>query len=67
MAYQIRKYRILYFLTFFQIGRLMTWDRVGRYRWLSGASLMLLLADLTLNSIFQVFSHNTLLALLVYM
>ncbi|KAG7176944.1 Transmembrane protein 138-like [Homarus americanus] len=44
----------------------MAWDRVERYRWLSGASLALLLEDLTLNAIFQVFSLNTLLTLLIY-
>nr|XP_053632027.1 transmembrane protein 138-like isoform X1 [Cherax quadricarinatus] len=46
--------------------RLMARNQVDWYRWLSGASLVLLVADLALNSIFQVFSHNTLLTLLIY-
>ncbi|XP_047492134.1 transmembrane protein 138-like [Penaeus chinensis] len=44
----------------------MAWGSVRRYQWLSGASLMLLLADLILNAIFLVFAHSTLLTLLIY-
>ncbi|XP_069167398.1 transmembrane protein 138 isoform X2 [Procambarus clarkii] len=44
----------------------MARDRIEQYRWSSGAALALLLVDLTLNAIFQVFSHNTLLTLLIY-
>ncbi|XP_050724666.1 transmembrane protein 138-like [Eriocheir sinensis] len=39
---------------------------LGRYRWLSGTSLVLLSADLTLNALFQVFTYNHLLTLLIY-
>ncbi|XP_068226657.1 transmembrane protein 138 [Palaemon carinicauda] len=39
---------------------------VGRYRWLSGASLGLLLADLICNSLFLLFYHDTLVTLLIY-
>ncbi|KAK4305765.1 hypothetical protein Pmani_022355 [Petrolisthes manimaculis] len=39
---------------------------VERYQWLSGTALTLLLADIILNSIFQAFSSNTLLTLLIY-
>ncbi|XP_066941619.1 uncharacterized protein [Macrobrachium rosenbergii] len=39
---------------------------VGRYRWLSGASFGLLLADLICNSLFLLFYHDTLITLLIY-
>ncbi|XP_045101863.1 transmembrane protein 138-like [Portunus trituberculatus] len=44
----------------------MAWDGINRYQWLSGISLALLSADLILNALFQVFSHNHLLTLLIY-
>lgn len=44
----------------------MAWGSVGRYRWLSVASLGLLLADLIINCVLLLFKHNTLLTLLIY-
>ncbi|KAK7082001.1 hypothetical protein SK128_005528 [Halocaridina rubra] len=50
----------------FTVNETMAWASVDRYRWLSGASMMLLLSDLILNSIFLLFAHDTLLTLVIY-
>ncbi|CAL4109591.1 unnamed protein product, partial [Meganyctiphanes norvegica] len=44
----------------------MVWASVQRYRWLSGAAIFLLSIDLAVNATFLLFSHNTLLTLLIY-
>ncbi|XP_076064771.1 transmembrane protein 138 [Oratosquilla oratoria] len=44
----------------------MAWGSIVRYKWLSGAMVALLTVDLVINSVFLIFSHTKLIALLIY-